>query len=450
MKKEGGSEIVILGAGAAGISAAREILSRGGKLTLISEESPPVYFRPLLPYYLSKRVERERLFAPAEILEKVHFIEKKKVVEIAPSKSIIRFMDGDELGFEKLLIATGGIPITPDIDGIEGEGVFFFNTCNEIDRLASFIDKGKVRRVAVIGGGFIGVGAAQALCQLGLEVTIIELLENLLPGMLDNESSMLAEKLLEMKGIRVLKGSSVSSIRRKDSAIKALILEDGFVLPCDMVIVSVGVRPNIPDFDGEGPAIHKGILVDEYLETSIKGIYAAGDVVESRNRISDEKIVIPNWTNAVEQGMVTGRNMLGERVVYEGGMVMNSIKIGGTNFISIGNVNPRNGDNLLEFVEKNPERRIYRKILTENGTVKGVILVGDLTFSGALNDLMKRGIYIGGLEEEISRVGKNFIQLLLESRRSQMEGDIEWPEEMGLRERFEKRVDEATWKRREE
>lgn len=257
------TKYLIIGNSAGGIGAAEAIreVDRIGLLTIISDEPYLAYSRPLISKYLTgERTLEGMLFRPADFYDRndIAFFPGKKVEGVDPQSHTCNLGNGERIVWEKLLLATGGIPIVPKIDGRGKKGVFTFTTLDDAKAMGEFLNNSG--RAVVIGGGLIGVSAAEALAKRGIEVTIIEMREMILNTILDEQASSLAEEALRRAGVGIIPGRTVAQINGR-GAVKGVILDNGKEVSCDLVVVAIGVAPRIELALDAGIEINRGITI---------------------------------------------------------------------------------------------------------------------------------------------------------------------------------------------
>lgn len=396
---------LIIGNSAGGIGAAEAIrmVDKTGEITVISDEPYPVYSRPLIAEHLSERLPLKRmLFRPPDFYEKnnIQTILGKKAVRIDFNRQTVELENGQALGWEKLLLATGGSPILPPIPGIILQGVFTFTRLDDAKAIDQFLShhRRKVRAV-VIGGGLIGVSAAEALVKRDVETNIVEMKDRILNTILDEEASAWKEKILEKAGIEIITEHTVDRITSYlPGEATGVSLDDGQALPCEMVIVAIGVQPRTELVAGTEIKINRGIVVDRHMATSRPDVYACGDVAEAYDFVYGENRLTPIWPNAYSGGRVAGLNMAGIPTEYPGGTAMNSIKYFGTNIVSAGIVTPP--DDSYEIISAKRDS-IYRKVVLKDGLIVGMVFSGDIEKSGIIYNLMKDRIKVDSFKQAL-------------------------------------------------
>jgi len=360
--------IVIIGCGAAGISALNTLSKLGIKdVLVISSERP--YSKPLLLHYLSGKIGRDRVF-----LDGIKFIQDK-VIEVKPNENTVLLKSGKEIKYDQLLIATGAYPIKPKINGIDLKGVFFLNTLKDADEIMRYLRN--VKKAVIIGAGFVGISAAVALRKRNIDVTIVELKDRVLPEALDKDFANIAKEVLENNGVKVILGKSVSKIIG-DNSVKGVVVENEEI-KCDMVITSVGVRPNIEFLRNSGIEIRTGIVVNDKMQTNFKDIYAAGDCAETKDLITGEYTINAVWINASIQGRIAAYNIAGIERTYDGSIRINVIDIFGVPFVSIG------------YITDDFERLNNKIFYYKGDKIVGFQTIGFEELKGALSIITQKG-----------------------------------------------------------
>lgn len=384
--------MVIIGTGGAGVSAIRTIRSvdEKCKITAISQEDQMPYSPCSLPHLIGGDIEKKNIYRVEKDFFKKNNVKAMlgtMVSKITPKDRTV-LADGGKIKYDKLLIAAGSVPLRPPIPGIDTTGVFSLGNMADADRILKWVRKG-AKKAIVLGAGFIGVECAIALRKLGLQVSVFEMLDWVLPKMLDEDSSGEVQKVLEREGIEFYLGQQVSEIIGKAKV--SGVLAGKKKTSCDMVVLGIGVRPNTEFLKGSGIKVNHGVVVDEHMRTSVKDIYAAGDVVEADDKIRGTKRVNAIWPNAIQQGRVAGYNIAGEEKVYDGVESINILDVYGVPVLSMG----MSSFELKDFeVEKSKTNRSFKKLLLKDGKIAGVQMVGSIRNSGHLLGLVKRGIEV--------------------------------------------------------
>jgi len=396
---------LIIGNSAGGIGAAEAIreVDAAGTMTIVSDEPYPVYSRPLISNYLADPgpVAKYR-YRPTDFYERnnITALLGEKVERLDPKAHTVRLSGGRTLTWEKLLLATGGTPIVPPMEGIGLKGVFTFNKLDEARAIDTFLKsrRGPVRAV-VIGGGLIGVSCTEALLRRDVIVTIVEMKDMILNTILDEEASSLEADALTQAGVRIITGHTATAIEsRLAGEVSGVTLDDGRAFPAAMVIVAIGVRPRLDALEGSDIEVNRGIVVDSRMATSVPDIYACGDCAEAYDFVIKGKRLTPIWPNAYNGGRVAGLNMAGRDEEYPGGTAMNAMKYFGLHIVSAGF--PAAPDESYETLI-NKDNGNYKKVIIKDGRIAGLVFAGDIEKSGIIYNLMKDGVDVSDFKEAL-------------------------------------------------
>jgi len=386
---------VIVGGSAGGIGAVEAIreVDPISTITVISAEPFPQYSRPMIADFLSGEAALEKMkYRDDEFWKKnrVELLTGREAVSLNLADKYVELDQGERINFEKLLIATGGRPFVPKMKGADKDGVFTFTTFSDAERLAAKVEKGE--KAVVIGGGLIGVSVAEALCKRGLEVTIVELKDRILNLILDEPASEIIENIIRQAGVKIITGETVQQILGKndnDGAVGAVVLTNEEELPCNLVVIAIGVVPRTELVAGTEVETNRGILVDKFMRASVPDVYACGDVAEAYDFIIDENRPLPLWPIAHLGGKVAGYNMAGKKTEYPGGTSMSALKYFGIPLISVGMANPEDDGTYEILIYHNSERNIYKKIVLRNDIIVGMIFINEIERVGTIFYLMK-------------------------------------------------------------
>jgi NADPH-dependent 2,4-dienoyl-CoA reductase/sulfur reductase-like enzyme len=334
--------LVVIGGVAAGLSAASRARRVNSQMKiLVYEKGPDISYSACgLPYFIAGQVREAdalRVYSPEFFRTKrnIQIFTGHEATEISVSRRrvAVSVQGGglEEIHFDRLIIATGAEPARPEIPGLDLTGVFHVNDLQSTLALKRFLDQEQPRRAAIMGGGYIGLEMAEALRQLGLEVTLLDRSENLL-GTIDEEISAIVEKELVANGVRVLKGASVEGLAGDRTRRVRRLAWDGAAgsgAEVDCIILATGVRPRTGLAAAAGLELGPtgAIAVNEYMETNGPAIYAAGDVAETRNLVSGKPAYVPLGTTANKQGRVAGENAGGGRARFPGIVGTAAVKV---------------------------------------------------------------------------------------------------------------------------
>lgn len=309
----------IVGANLCGGRAAETLRKEGfdGRLLLIGAEPERPYERPpLSKEYLRGEEERERIFLrPLEFYEdqqiELRLGVRARTVDLR--ERALELDGGERLGFDKLLIATGGRVRRLSVPGADLEGVYYLRTVADCERIASELEQG--RRALVVGAGFIGAEVAASARVKGLEVTNLEAAEVPLGRALGLEMGRIYADIHREHGIDLRLGCRAERLEGS-RRVERVVMADGEAVDCDFVVVGVGIDPETALVEGTDIEVGNGIIVDEYCQTNVAGVFAAGDVANFPNPILGERIRVEHWANAQNQGVAAGKAMLGSREPY--------------------------------------------------------------------------------------------------------------------------------------
>lgn len=386
------TQFLIVGASAGAIGAVEGIrsLNPAGEITVVSEENLAPYSRPSISEYLDGRVSEESLFfGQLDFWAKnnVKTILGRRATELDLNSKKLQLDNGESLSFDKLLLTTGAKPIVPKMGGIEKDGFCTFSNVADINKILQKVPQAS--QSIVIGGGLIGVAAAEALSNVGSQVTIVELRGWLLNLLLDREAARIVETTMQSRGVRVITGQSVQEVVGETgnaSKVGGVVLSGGERLLCSLVVAAIGVIPRTELAVQAGIKVNRGIVVNRYMETSVPDIYACGDVAEAYDSLNGTNQVLALWPLARLGGRVAGLNMAGDHVEYPGGFSMSALRYFDIPIVSVGATVQENKEN--EVLRK-AKAKHYKKIVLRNGEVIGFTLVGDISSAGVLNNLLK-------------------------------------------------------------
>ncbi|WP_321937778.1 FAD-dependent oxidoreductase [Paraburkholderia sp. J8-2] len=312
-------DYVLAGGGIASVSAARSLRHEepGASIAILCGEPVLPYRRPpLTKGFLTGKVGAARVtIHPADFYENQNIVLllHARAAALDRDAHLVQLEDGTAVGYGKLLIATGASPHVLDVPGAALAGVHGLHDIGDAAALRT--DAAGKRRALVVGAGFVGVEAAAALRELGLEVTLIERGGQMLPQLHSPLLSAHFSQLCADHGIEVLTGFTVERFTGND-ALAGAVLSDGRALECELAVVATGVEPNCGFLSGSGLELNDGVIVDECLQSSDPDIYAAGDVANFPDAVRGARRRVEHWDNAVRQGRVAARNMRGARMPY--------------------------------------------------------------------------------------------------------------------------------------
>jgi len=310
---------VIIGGGLASVAAADTIRRRDktGRLMLICAEPHPPYDRvPLSKGYLLGDIERDQIFLrPSRFYErnKVELVLGQAATALDLNTRQVTLADGRQIGFEKLMLCTGGRPRRLPIPGADLEGIYYLRDLEDSDAIRAALQG--ARRAVVIGGGFIGCEVATGLAHLGLATTVVELTPGVLSLVLDAETSGFIESFLRQQGVTVLTNTAATHFVGEQGRVRGVVTNTGEHLEADLVTVGVGIAPNTELAAAAGLTVENGVVVNEYLEAA-PGVYAAGDIARYYSPPLGRHVRVEHYDVALQHGRVAGANMTGEQRSY--------------------------------------------------------------------------------------------------------------------------------------
>lgn len=385
-------DVVIIGNSAAGLSALEEFrrLDAKSRVTIISKEGFMPYSRVMLPYILRGKLPYEgMIIRDREYFERLNAqCVTAAVASVDSKRRMVVTGEGEEFHYDKLLAATGSYAVMPPIPGIRDERICNMWTRNDLDKLLPYFQTYK--KVVVIGSGFVALQAAWAARYRGLNVTVLELMDRIMPAVLDESGAERLKDKIKEKGVSLYTGAQTQEIEHLADGSFRVHVKGMEALEADFIIVGTGVRPNTGYLDGSGVCVERGIPVDAFMRTNIEGIYAAGDVAAGPTTFGEEHTIHALWPTAIEMGRVAGANMAGMECRYEGSLNMNVTQMYDITVASIGKFHDNDIDDAQYFDEA--DGMGYLKICYKDGRVCGACLVGSsdgVAVLGKLRPLIK-------------------------------------------------------------
>jgi NAD(P)H-nitrite reductase large subunit len=448
---------VIIGNSATGVGAAEAIraASKDAKIVMIGDEPHHVYSRPLISHYIAGEVAPEEMrYRPLDFYKRFKIDARLGVraESLDLDARAVKLADGKSVHYDKLLIATGSIQKFPPIKGREHPGVFDFWTRADADAIrerTGGCDWLLPCTAVVIGAGLVGIQAAYGLRGAGLNVVLIELLPAILSRILDTTAATYAQAILEHGGVRVLTGKSVTEILGSaEEGVTGVVLNNGERIDCGLVVKATGVAPNLGLVKGSRLATNAGILVNEFFETNVPNVYAAGDVAETYDVTRGKMFVNANWPNAHAQGRIAGLNMAGQATAYAGSIGMTSMPLFGKAIVSQGIVEPEAGDQIQ--VRESRENQIYQKLVFRDEYLVGAVMVSDVSAVGLVNHLIQTHKPVNAFKDALLNLHAPYYTARRALFKSEVEGvNLPWSPSLSSQEHYEKHFDDDKWAERE-
>ena len=396
---------VILGAGPAGVIAAETIRKQAPTdiITLVGDEAEPPYSRMAIPYLLMGNIDERGTYLRKS---DAHFADLKinvlraQAIRLQAATKTIALSNGQNLTFDKLLIATGSHPSRPPIPGMDSAGVHPCWTLQNARDIMALAKPGA--RVLQMGAGFIGCIIMEALAARGVKLSVVEMGDRMVPRMMGPTAGGMIRDWCEAKGVAVFTGTKVEAIE-PGTPLKVR-LSNGQTLEADLVISATGVRPAIGFLEGSGITCLQGVLTDAAMQTNVPGIYAAGDCAEAFDKVSGKTIVSAIQPNAAEQARVAALNMVGQNATLKGVTQINVLDTLGLISSSFGNwegVPAAEGGDHAELTDKAAGRHLSLQF--KGDVLVGCNSVGWTNHVGVMRGLVEGQIKLGPWKEHLQR-----------------------------------------------
>ncbi|MBK7464819.1 MAG: NAD(P)/FAD-dependent oxidoreductase [Betaproteobacteria bacterium] len=409
---------IILGNGPAGVVAAETLrrVAPADDILLIGNEDEPPYSRMAIPYLLEGNIDEAGTY-----LRKTagHFaslrIEQRRgrVVAVNTEKQTILFEDGHFESYDRLLIATGSHPVRPPIPGIDLPEAQTCWTLEDARAIAARAQPGS--RVLQLGAGFIGCIIMEALVKRGVHLTVVEMGDRMVPRMMTPEAGGMIKRWVEKQGVNVVTKAGVDRIEKGQNRPLTVTLTTGEQLECDLLIVAAGVAPNVAFLEGTAVHVAKGILVDATMQTSVPGIYAAGDVAEAPDLFSGRHLVSAIQPNAVDQARIAALNMAGQPTEMKGVLAINVLDSMGMISSSFGEWQGVEGGDGVERADEANGR--YISLQFQGEVLVGATSVGLTEHVGALRGLIQGKTKLGAWKQKLQETPTRFVEAFIACQR---------------------------------
>jgi len=413
---------VVLGAGPSGVVAAETLRKTDptGTITLVSGENEPPYSRMAIPYVLTGKIgeagthlrKGQDHYAAKGIEVRVN----ARATALMPDNKRIDFADGSHLKYDRLLIATGARPVRPPIPGLELKGVHHCWTLEDTRNIMAMAEPGT--HVVLMGAGFIGCIVLEALAARGVQLTVVEMGDRMVPRMMNPIAGTMIRRWCEAKGIRVLTNTKIKALRNvaaeKSRGIFGFLkrkeptdsrdtldveLDSGEMLAAHLVVVSAGVTPNVDFLANSGVKVDRGITVDRYMRTSVNDIYAAGDVAQGYDFSTKAHDVHAIQPTASEHGRIAAMNMAGHNIQYNGSLQMNVLDTVGLISSSFGLWAGVDGGDTVEVVDDANYK--YLNLQFADDVLVGGTAIGLTEHVGVMRGLIQTGTKLGPWKDRL-------------------------------------------------
>jgi len=399
------TQYIIIGNGVAANTAAESIRKndKDGTIKIFTKEPVPYYYRPALPEYLSGEKKLDNLILHDLKWYEINNIElflSTEILSINSDKKEISANDSTTHSYDKLLIATGGYSFIPPIKGADNENVYSLRDLKDADTIK---EKSKTStNMVLIGGGLLGLEAGNEIRKTGIKIKVIEFFPRLLPRQMDTAGADMLRKVMEDMGFNFYLGAKTKEIKEQESHL-SVNLESSEKILADLVIISAGVRPEMKLAKDLGLETNLGVKVNDQMETGIIDIYAAGDLIEHNGRFYGI------WTAAMEQGRIAGINMSGQKAVYSGTVLSNTLKVVGIDLTAAGEIDAE--DKYESIVFMNTDKNIYRKLVVKDNIIIGAILFGNITGNSEILNAINNKTDISSYKDELYKLNFDFSKL---------------------------------------
>jgi NAD(P)H-nitrite reductase large subunit len=400
-------QYIIIGGSAAGMAAAHTIRKkdREGKIIVFSGEKDLPYFRPMIPYIVSgkKQASDIGLSGKGPFTQKgIEFQNDTMVASVDTASKTLSTTSGMTWPWDKILCATGSGPYMPDnIEGLAAKGIYALKTLADARNMA---DRAlETDHAVLLGGGILNLKTAFALLEKNIKVSMLIHSPEILSQLMDPEDALLIRNGLNKAGLSIMPRCSLSQVLTDDKGVKAVVLDNGKELPCQMLCVGKGVVPNTDFLENSGIHTDKGILINAYTACNIKDSYAAGDIALTHDSDTGERVSTALWTHAVEMGACAGLNMTGIKSRYTGTFaIMNASQVADMPFVAIGRVHTRDKD--VEVHTMKTELS-YRKLVfnRQGDQLVGALFIGDISRAGLYQLLIREKKNVTGIKGELIR-----------------------------------------------
>lgn len=385
-------QYVIIGGGPAGATAAETLrkLDDKGEITVVSDEAYPFYKREHIAGLISNDRTEEELFVKGrDFYQKIGVnLVKGRVLKVSVKENRVLLDKGSAITYDSLLIASGGKPIVPPWPGIQLEGILTLYTLDDAKKVTKLAKEAK--SVVIIGGGTIAMKAIPLLRKIGLKVSLVEKMDRLWSRMFDKRASEIVENKLKENGTKILLSEEVVEFKGKGAKVKAVVLKSQQTIPCDLVIVTIGIRPSINFLRDSMIKLDRGVLVDQHLKTNVPNVYAAGDVAQVPDPLFRTPTLHPNWSYAEEQGEIAVYNMAGFGNEYEGAVPLFSMDVYDLGIVVAGITQPQG--NFEELSKLSLHESLYRKFVLQDNKLIGALIIGKGLKRKLLKSLVKKAV----------------------------------------------------------
>ncbi|CDA74090.1 putative uncharacterized protein [Ruminococcus sp. CAG:579] len=405
------SKIVIIGNSAAAVGCVEGVRSvdKNSEIVLIASEKYHTYSRPLISYLLYGKTDEQRMKYRPDSFYSDNMVDTmlgKTAVSVDPKGHTVKLESGEVISYDKLMVATGSSPFVPPMKGLDKvEKKFTFMTLDDAHALDKAISAES--RVLVIGAGLIGLKCVEGIADKVKEIAVVDMADRILPSVLDAEGAELVQKSIEKHGVKFYLNDSAAELEPNKAKLKS-----GAEVEFDVLVVAVGVRPNIALLKDAGAECGRAIKTDNKCQTSLKDIYAGGDCTESYDITIGAERVLALLPNAYMQGNTAGVNMAGGEQLYENAIPMNAMGMFGYHMITAGSYDGN------VYTEKEGEN--YKKLFYKDNHLMGYIMIGDIKRAGIYTALIKNQTPLDSIDFELIKQKPQLMAFSAEDRREKL------------------------------
>ena len=405
------SKIVIIGNSAAAVGCVEGVRSvdKNSEIVLIASEKHHTYSRPLISYLLYGKTDEQRMKYRPDSFYSDNMVDTmlgKTAVSVDPKGHTVKLESGEVISYDKLMVATGSSPFVPPMKGLDKvEKKFTFMTLDDAHALDKAISAES--RVLVIGAGLIGLKCVEGIADKVKEIAVVDMADRILPSVLDAEGAELVQKSIEKHGVKFYLNDSAAELEPNKAKLKS-----GAEVEFDVLVVAVGVRPNIALMKDAGAECGRAIKTDNKCQTSLKDIYAGGDCTESYDITIGAERVLALLPNAYMQGNTAGVNMAGGEQLYENAIPMNAMGMLGYHMITAGSYDGN------VYTEKEGEN--YKKLFYKDNRLMGYIMIGDIKRAGIYTALIKNQTPLDSIDFELIKQKPQLMAFSAEDRREKL------------------------------
>jgi NAD(P)H-nitrite reductase large subunit len=394
---------LIIGGGVAGVTAAETIRQNDatGTIGIVSDEPYILYSRVMLskPNFFLGKVPFDQVWLKGAEWYKennIAFLGGKTVSALDAAQKNIKLADGDSFSYEKLLIATGTATRKASMPGADKKGVHYLRSLDDGKGIMENIKTAK--NAVTVGGGFIGFEMADLMQLAGLKTTIVLREPYFWDPVLDEASGKMIESAMGKVGVNILHNTEITEVTGGES-VEGVVLKDGTKIPCEIVIFGIGTVSHLDWMKSAGLNVNRGIMANEFMETSTPDVWTAGDIAEYKDLLLQENVQMGNWVSAHEQGRITGLGMVGQRQPFKFVSFYTTNGFGLT-VAFVGDASPSANRTIIP--RGSPEINSYARIILVNNEIEGATLINRIQEMGTISKLIEGNINVSAHHAELA------------------------------------------------